>query len=81
MLNIHIQPLRHHEAVRRLLMKHGWRLDKVNAMQYSAKHPAVDDEDTARGRLNDLGLLTSSAVRIEFDRYARRPLSPGRARR
>jgi hypothetical protein len=81
MINTHIQPLRDHEAVRRLLLRHGWRLGQVNATQFSAKHPSVDDEHAARDRLNDLGLLTSSAVRIEFDRYARRPLSPGRARR
>jgi hypothetical protein len=66
-MQVHIQSLRHHEAVRRILARNGWRLDREGGPRYFARHPAVKDQEDARGRLNDVGLLTSSAVRIEFD--------------
>jgi hypothetical protein len=74
-MKVHIHALRHHESVRRLLLTHGWRLDGAGK-SYSARHPAVRDQAAARSRLNDLGLLTSPAVRIEFDPH---PVSPARA--
>jgi hypothetical protein len=73
-MTIHIQPLRDREGVRRLLMDHGWRLDGAGK-RYSARHPAVKSQQAARSRLNDLGLLISPAVRIEFDPH---PVSPDR---
>ena len=66
-MKVHIQTLRDRDAVRHLLLKHGWRLDRASGPHYSARHPDVTDQKSARHRLNDLGLLTSAAVRIEFD--------------
>jgi hypothetical protein len=68
-MKAHIQTLRDRESVSRLLLKYGWRLDQAGG-NYFARHPAVTDQQAARIRLNDLGLLTSSAVRIEFAPYA-----------
>ena len=68
-MNLHIQTLRQRDSVRRLLLEHGWRLDG-SGKTYSARHPDVKDQETARHRLNDAGLLTSAAVRIEFDPLA-----------
>jgi hypothetical protein len=69
-MTVHIQALRDREGVRRLLLKHGWRLDRASGPSYLARHPAVNDQAAARDRLNDVGLLTSPAVRIEFDPFA-----------
>ncbi len=64
-MNIFIEPLRQRDAIRRLLKQHGWRLDKERG-GYLAQHRDVQDQTTARQTLSDLGLLTSSAVRIDF---------------
>jgi hypothetical protein len=69
-MNLHIQTLRHRDSVRRLLLKNGWRLDRASGPHYSARHPDVTDQQSARHRLNHLGLLTSAAVRIEFGPHA-----------
>ncbi len=68
-MKVHIQTLRGRNSIRRLLLKHGWKLDRPGG-DYFACHPAADDEEAARSRLDDLGLLTSPAVRIEFDPHA-----------
>jgi hypothetical protein len=52
------------------LVGHGWRLETAGGPDFSAWHPEVRDQAAARDRLNDLGLLTSSAVRIEFGPHA-----------
>ena len=70
-MTIHIELLRQREAVRELLREDGWRLDKANG-GFTAKHPAVQDEPTARGRLSALGLLISPLIRIEFGPAAHR---------
>jgi hypothetical protein len=69
-MKLHIETLRNREGIRELLREHGWRLDKGGGSSYSARHPAVSDQATARERLNALGLLTSPAVRIEFNPHA-----------
>jgi hypothetical protein len=69
-MTVHIQPLRAHEVVRRILVEHGWRVDRASGPAYSARHPAVKDEKAARDRLSGVGLLTSPAVRIAFDPHA-----------
>jgi hypothetical protein len=69
-MKVHIQTLRDHETIRDILRKHGWRLDRAGGPNVLARHPAVKDQGAARDRLNHLGLLTSSAVRIEFGPYA-----------
>jgi hypothetical protein len=63
--NIYIEPLRLREAVRDMLLQHGWRLHGDDG-GYTAHHRAVRDAPTARQKLQALGLLTSSSVRIEF---------------
>jgi hypothetical protein len=69
-MKVHIKTLRNREFVRRLLLKQGWRLDRSTGPDYAARHPGAKDEEAARDLLNDLGLLTSSAVHIEFDPHA-----------
>jgi hypothetical protein len=69
-MKVHIQTLRQRDSVRRLLLEHGWRLDRASGTHYSARHPDVRDQQSARHRLNAAGLLTSGAVRIEFDPHA-----------
>ena len=64
-MRIHIELLSHPTAVRGLMREGGWRLHKT-ADGYSAEHPDAADESATRRRLQELGLLTSPAVRIEF---------------
>jgi hypothetical protein len=65
-MKVYFQTLRDHEAVRLILVEHGWRVDRPSGPAYSARHPAVKDQTAARDRLNEMGLLTSSVVRIAF---------------
>jgi hypothetical protein len=70
-MRVYIEPLRQRETIRRLLQQQGWRLHQEER-GYTAHHEAVRDEQTARRLLQHLGLLTSSSVRIEFERLRRR---------
>jgi hypothetical protein len=64
---VRIEMLHHREGIRRVLRHHGWRLDQAGSETiYSARHPTVTDQTTARDRLHAAGLLTSPALRIEF---------------
>jgi len=66
-MRLHIEILHDRENVRKLLREHGWRLDQSGGQPiYSARHPTVRDEAGARWLLNESGLLTSPALRIEF---------------
>ena len=66
-MNVHIEMLHDREGIRKLLHHHGWRLDRAGGeASYSARHPAVTDQASARDRLNATGLLTSPALRITF---------------
>jgi hypothetical protein len=66
-MNVHIEMLHHREGIRKLLHDHGWRLDRAEGeATYSARHPTVTDQATARDQLNAVGLLTSPALRITF---------------
>jgi hypothetical protein len=58
-LDIHF--LRSAEKIREILRQDGW-----NMTTNTASHPRVPDEVTARHRLEQLGLLTSPAVQIDF---------------
>jgi hypothetical protein len=70
-VRLHIEILRDRENVRKLLKKQGWRLDQAGSQPiYSARHPTVTDEASARWRLNESGLLISPALRIQFFPYA-----------
>jgi hypothetical protein len=70
-MRIHIELLRQPAAIRELLREEGWRLHKT-ANGYSAEHPDATDESAIRQSLQELGLLTSPAVRIEFPPPVRR---------
>jgi hypothetical protein len=66
-MKLHIEMLHDREGILKLLRKHGWRLGRAGSeASYLARHPTVTDQTTARDRLNAVGLLTSSALRIEF---------------
>ena len=70
-MTLHIQLLHHGERIRKVLRDHGWRLDRAGGeSSYSARHPTVTDQASARARLNAAGLLTSPALRIEFAPHA-----------
>src|SRR5271157_1397299 len=66
-MRIHIFELRSQRHCRKLLKADGWRLHDEGTTSFSAVHPHVKDQPTARTRLQQLGLLTSSHLRIEFD--------------
>jgi hypothetical protein len=63
-MRVEIRFLRRAESLKQVLQKDGWKL-----VQHTATHPEVRDEQAARNRLCDLGLLTSPALRIAFDRF------------
>jgi hypothetical protein len=63
---IDLEILGRNADVRAALLKDGWRLEPRERDQYVASHQAVPDEPTARLRLDKVGLLTSSKVRIRF---------------
>ena len=50
----------------------GWELRSEPGGAVEGTHPEAADEPATRTRLHDLGLLTSRALRIRFDR-SRRP--------
>jgi hypothetical protein len=52
--------------LRALLRAEGWMLDEGGATRVTARHPQVTDQETARTRLLEMGLLTSSRFRIEI---------------
>jgi hypothetical protein len=65
-MNVYIELLRGGSDVRALLREHGWRLDEQGADRLLAKHAEVRNQEVARDRLQQAGLLTSPKVRIEF---------------
>ena len=46
----------------------GWELEREQNDGFTAHHPLVKDETAARIRLQELGLLTSASIQIEFVR-------------
>jgi hypothetical protein len=70
-MRVRIEILHDRESIRKLLQHDGWRIDQAGGeATYFARHPTITDEASARGRLNQSGLLTSPALRIEFFPYA-----------
>jgi len=67
-MNLHIQLLRDPDDVQDTLRDDGWSLERERQGLVLARHPNVRDEQDARSRLCPLGLLTSSGLRIQFDR-------------
>jgi hypothetical protein len=61
-----VQPLRRAVELRLLLQADGWTLEGGGGDTFLAEHPDVADQATARCRLDRLGLLTSSGLRIDF---------------
>lgn len=57
--------LRNTEAVLTSLTKNGWHLSKTGET-ISATHPAASSRPELRQQLQQVGLLTSPHVRIEF---------------
>jgi hypothetical protein len=48
------------------LRRDGWQVQPAPNGSLCASHPLAPDQRTARIRLDSLGLLTSSALHIEF---------------
>jgi hypothetical protein len=67
---VRIEILHDRESIRKLLQREGWHIERVGGeATYSARHPTITDEASARFRLHESGLLTSAALRIEFLPY------------
>jgi hypothetical protein len=66
-MRVEIRFLRRADSLKQVLQKDGWKL-----VQHMATHPDVRDEQSARNRLSDIGLLTSPSVRIDFERARHR---------
>ncbi len=76
-MHLYIQTLRRGEEIRERLRHDGWQLLAKSGEQMLACHPSVMDEKEARRRLHVLGLLTSAALRVEFQRWhSDRPAAP-----
>jgi hypothetical protein len=69
-MRVHLRFLRKSEVVQEVLQKDGWQLERERDDSVTARHPLVRDELAARNRLQDLGLLTTSSVAIEFIRLS-----------
>ena len=67
-MRLRLRFLRRTELIQESLRADGWQLVRQRDNQVTAEHPLVKDEATARIRLQDLGLLTSAALYIEFIR-------------
>jgi hypothetical protein len=67
-MRLRLRFLRRKELIQESLRADGWQLVRQRDNQVTAEHPLVKDEATARTRLQDLGLLTSAALYIEFIR-------------
>jgi hypothetical protein len=65
-MDVRVQFLRRANDLSTLLRAAGWSLHPAHGAFLSARHPHVRDEDAARSRLHQVGLLTSSCLRIEF---------------
>ena len=65
-MRVHLRFLRRRELIQEALRVDGWQLERDHDDGVTAQHPLVKDETAARIRLQELGLLTSAAVYIEF---------------
>jgi hypothetical protein len=67
-MRLHIQFLNDRQDIQKHLHNHGWRLERGRGQSlYTATHPKAVNQETARKQLKNAGLLTSSAVRVDFD--------------
>jgi hypothetical protein len=67
-MKVLIRPLREDADVGAILREHGWAVTGGKDGVLSASHRDVPDEETARSRLESLGLLITTSVHIDFDR-------------
>jgi len=65
-VNIRIRFLRQPDAFREALRKDGWTVRAEPDNEVSVEHTEVPDEISARNRLQQLGLLTSPSLAIDF---------------
>jgi hypothetical protein len=65
-MRVHLRFLRKGEITQKALQKDGWQLEPEPDGSVTAGHALVPDEPAARNRLQGLGLLTTTAVAIEF---------------
>jgi CheY-like chemotaxis protein len=65
-MKVYFQMVRFFMGVRETLLRDGWVLETEEQDVLCMSHPMIADEETARNRLEQLGLLTSGLVRIEF---------------
>jgi hypothetical protein len=65
-MDVHFEAVKGPAGLRALLEANGWRLDEGEGDHFTARHPDVMDQPTARQKLNRMGLLTSARLRIEF---------------
>ena len=65
-MRVLFQPLRRRFELGRILRADGWTLEAGRDDAVLAEHPGLADEADARSRLDHLGLLTSSGLRIDF---------------
>ena len=65
-MDIHFEVVREGRDIRGLLAANGWQLDESDPTHLTARHREVNDQQIARYRLDQLGLLTSAHLRIEF---------------
>jgi hypothetical protein len=65
-MHLYVRPLGDATRLRATLRDDDWAMVTQPDGALVASHRDVPDEAAARRRLDDLGLLTSQAVRIEF---------------
>jgi hypothetical protein len=70
-MHVTIRPLGQPEPFLAVLRDDGWAVESGEDGAVCARHPLASDEGAARSRLQELGLLTSRSLRIEFCHAAR----------
>jgi hypothetical protein len=66
-MRIHVCKVGRFDSLPGIFRQDGWRMTEVSSDSLWLSHPEAPDQDTARQRLGDLGLLTSRRLRIEFE--------------
>jgi hypothetical protein len=65
-MKLQVQLLRHFDYLQDTLRADGWTVEVCPENLLLVGHPSVADEASARDRLDHLGLLTATCLRIEF---------------
>jgi hypothetical protein len=63
---VRLELLRQANGIQKQLTRDGWQLERQVGENWLARHLSVQNESAARSRLAQLGLLTSSRLRIQF---------------